>query len=66
MPKLLSRSKHEESKPNSELMSEVKRKLELGTEENWNTAEILQGCEFSQPTSMSSLTHFDQLFVTFS
>ena len=58
MPKLLSRSKHEESKRNSELMSEVKRKLELGTEENLNTAEILQGCEFSQPASVSSLTNF--------
>ena len=45
---------------------EVRRKLELGTKENWNTAEILQGCEFSQPAFVSSLTHFDHLFVTFS
>ena len=65
MPTPSSRLKHEESKTNSELMSEIRRKLELGTEENWNTAEISQVAN-SQPASVSSLTHFDQLFVTFS
>ena len=45
-PKLLSQSKHEKSKPNSKLTTEVERKLEPHTEEKWSTAEILQVVNF--------------------
>ena len=48
--KFSSQFKHEESKSNSKLTTEVERKLEPQAEEKWATAEILQGCEFSQPT----------------
>ena len=65
MPKLLSRSKHKESKLNLELMLEVRRKLELGTEENWNTAEILQVENFHNLLLCPYLTHLDQLFCAF-
>ena len=54
----MSQSKHEESKPNSKLTTEVGRKLEPQTEEKWLTTEILQGCEFSQPAEFHRLRIF--------
>ena len=58
MLKLSSQSKNEESKPNSKLTTEVGRKLEPQTEEKWLSAEILQGCEFSQPAKFRRLRNF--------
>ena len=67
MPKLSSQSKHEESKPNSKLTTEVERKLGPQTEEKWLTVEILQGCKFSQAALPPFfLLPFHHLFVTFS
>ena len=56
--KLSSQSKHEESKLNSKLTTEVGRKLGPQTEEKWLTAEILQGCEFSQHAEFRRLRNF--------
>ena len=57
-PTLSSQSKHEESKANSKLTTEVRRKLGPQTKEKWLTAEILQGCEFSQPAEFHRLRNF--------
>ena len=57
-PKLSSQSNHEESKLNSKLTTEVRRKLEPQTEEKWLTTEILQGCEFSQLVKFHNMRKF--------
>ena len=45
MPKSLSRLKHEESKPNSELQVRSQKENRADNRRNWVTVGILQGCE---------------------
>ena len=45
MLKSLSRLKHEESKPNSELQVRCQKKNGAENRRNWVTVGILQGCE---------------------
>ena len=61
MPKSLSRLKHEESKPNSEL--QVRSQKENGAENkrNWVTTGILQGCENFATCRISQVANFRNL-----
>ena len=67
LTKLMSRIKHEKSKPNLEVAGQKPEENGAKNRRNWIPTGILQGYENSQLALVSCLTpFFDQLFVTFS